>query len=134
MRNSKLSGTSIALFVLTFPSVQAQQPDAAALEKRITELETRLRKVEILLDEKFADDRWKEPILWSRIRPGMSESDIRKLLGKPARIEQAIFTTWYYHKTSIDHSHVWFDEGKVLGWKGLDKQKAPSKSRMGPKF
>ena len=118
MRNNKLSGTLIALFVLTFPSVQAQQPDAAALEKRITELETRLRKVEILLEEKFADDRWKEPILWSRIRPGMSESDIRKLLGKPARIEQAIFTTWYYHKTSIDHSHVWFDEGKVLGWEG----------------
>ena len=51
----------------------------------------------------------------------MSENDVRKLLGKPTRVEQAIFTTWYYHKTSIDHSHVWFDEGKVLGFQGLDR-------------
>ena len=93
----------------------------AALEKRVNELEARLARLERLLDEKFADDRWKEPVLWSRIRTGMSESDIRKLLGEPARIEEAIFTTWYYHKTSREHSHVWFDEGQVLGWEGLDR-------------
>ncbi len=93
----------------------------AALEKRVADLEARLLQVEALLDAKFSDDRWKDPVLWSRIRAGMSENDVRKLLGKPARIEQAIFTTWYYHKTSIDHSHVWFDEGQVLGWEGLDE-------------
>ncbi len=94
--------------------------DEPALEKRIAELEARVQKLERMLDEKFADDRWKDGILWSRLKTGMSESDVRKLLGKPARVEEAIFTTWYYHKTSIDHSHVWFDEGKVLGWQGLD--------------
>lgn len=117
----KSSAALIILSLALYSSSQAQQPDVAALEKRITELEARLQKVEGLLDEKFADDRWKEPILWSRIRPGMSETDVRKLLGKPTRVEEAIFTTWYYHKTSIDHSHVWFDEGKVLGWEGLDR-------------
>lgn len=85
------------------------------------QLEERLLKVERLLDEKFSDQRWQEPMLWSRIRTGMTEADIRKLLGEPSRIEHAIFTTWYYHKTSKDHSHVWFDEGKVLGWQGLDR-------------
>ncbi len=95
--------------------------DTAALEQRIAELEARLTKVEGLLDEKLADDRWKEPILWSRITKDMTETDVRKLLGKPARVETAIFTTWFYHKTSRDHSHVWFDEGKVLGWEGLDR-------------
>ena len=109
----------IALSVL-FSSGQLLADDAG-LEKRVNELEARLEKLERLLDEKFADDRWQDPILWSRIRPGMSETDVPKLLGKPARIEQAIFTTWYYHKTSRDHSHVWFDEGKVLGWEGLDR-------------
>jgi len=109
----------IALSVL-FSSSQALAGDAA-LDKRVDELEARVAKLERLLDEKFADDRWKEPVLWSRIRTGMSESDVRTLLGKPARIEEAIFTTWYYHKTSRDHSHVWFDEGKVLGWEGLDR-------------
>jgi hypothetical protein len=112
--------TLIVLSILSLPSSHAQADDAA-LAERIAELEARVEKLERLLDEKFADDRWKDPILWSRIRKNMSESDIRKLLGKPARVEDHIFTTWYYHKTSKDHSHVWFDEGKVLGWEGLDR-------------
>ena len=110
----------IVLAILYFPLFHVQADDAD-LSERIAELEARMEKLERLLDEKFADDRWKDPILWSRIRPGMSETDVRKLLGKPARKEEAIFTTWYYHKTSKDHSHVWFDEGKVLGWEGLDR-------------
>ena len=97
------------------------QADDVTLAERIAELEARMEKLEHLVDEKFADDRWKDPILWSRIRKNMSETDIRKLLGKPARVEEHIFTTWYYHETSKDHSHVWFDEGKVLGWEGLDR-------------
>jgi hypothetical protein len=95
--------------------------DDASLAQRVNELEKRVHQLERLLDEKFADDRWKDPILWSRVRPGMSETDVRKLLGKPSRVEKAVFTTWYYHKTSKDHSHVWFDDGKLLGWEGLDR-------------
>ena len=110
----------IILSVVCLFSGQAQADDIA-LEDRVAALEARMEKLERLLDEKFADDRWKDPILWSRVRKGMSETDVRKLLGKPARKEEAIFTTWYYHKTSKDHSHVWFDEGKVLGWEGLEQ-------------
>ena len=77
--------------------------DEQDLNRRISELEARLQKLEHLMDEKFADDRWKDAILWSRIRPGMSEADVRKLLGKPARVEKAIFTTWYYQ---IGRAHV----------------------------
>lgn len=110
----------IILFAVYVPSGLARADDAA-LAERIAELEARLEKVERLLEERLADDRWRDPILWSRIRKNMSETDIRKLLGKPARVEEHIFTTWYYHKTSKDHSHVWFDEGKVLGWEGLEK-------------
>ncbi len=115
-RSNALSIFSALIFI--FSPLQA---DTIELEQRLIELEARLQKVERLLDEKFADDRWRDPILWSRIRPGMSETDVRKLLGKPTRVEQAIFTTWYYHKTSKDHSHVWFDQGEVLGWQGLDE-------------
>jgi hypothetical protein len=117
---NNLPGVLVVLSVLFSLSSQVQADDIA-VEQRIIELEARVEKLERLLDEKSADDRWKEPILWSRIRTGMSEEDIRKLLGKPARKEKAIFTTWYYHKTSKDHAHVWFDEGKVLGWEGLDR-------------
>lgn len=120
-------GILIGLFALLICSSQAQGDDLS-LEQRVAELESRVQKLEGLLDEKFADDRWKDGILWSRIRPGMSEEDVRKLLGKPARVEEAIFTTWYYHETSKLHSHVWFDEGKVLGWEGLEpKHRAPKR-------
>ncbi|NNJ95873.1 MAG: hypothetical protein HKP12_01785, partial [Gammaproteobacteria bacterium] len=78
-------GALIVLLLLFFLSGQAQADDVV-LEKRIIELEARVEKLERLLDERFADDRWKDPILWSRIRKNMSETDIRKLLGKPARV------------------------------------------------
>jgi len=110
----------IVAFILLLCFVQAHA-DEFSLKQRVIELEARVQKLEQLLEEKFADDRWKDPVLWSRVRPGMSKNDVRKLLGKPTRVEQAIFTTWYYHKTSKDHSHVWFDEGKVLGFQGLDR-------------
>ena len=98
-------------------------------DRRISELENRVAKLEQLLAEKDSDFRWKDAILWSRITTDMTEDDIRKLLGTPARIEKAIFTTWYYHPTSKLHSHVWFDEGKVLGWEGTEakhQQRRPS--------
>ncbi len=119
------SGTLAALTILFLSSNQAPADDAS-LEQRVTELESRVQKLERLLDEKFADDRWKDGILWSRLRPGMSYDDVRKLLGKPAKIEEAIFTTWYYHKTSKLHSHVWFDQGKLLGWEGLEPEHRPA--------
>ena len=118
------AGALITLSLLFFLSGQARADDTV-LEERVIELEARVEKLERLLDERFADDRWKDGILWSRIRAGMSEEDIRKLLGKPARIEQAIFTTWYFHKTSKDQAYVWFDEGKVLGWEGLEQYHRP---------
>jgi hypothetical protein len=118
------AGALITLSLLFFLSGQARADDTV-LEERVIELEARVEKLERLLDERFADDRWKDGILWSRIRTGMSEEDIRKLLGEPARKEKAIFTTWYYHKTSKNHAHVWFDEGKVLGWEGLEQDHRP---------
>ena len=118
--HNNLPGVLIVRSIVLFLPSRVQADDGA-LADRIAELEARVEKLERLLDEKFADDRWKDPILWSRIRKNMSETDIRKLLGKPARVENHIFTTWYYHKTSKDHSHVWFDEGKVLGWEGLER-------------
>ena len=94
-------------------------------ERRIAELEARVAKLEKLYEEKNSEFRWKDPILWSRITRSMTQDDIRKLLGKPTRVEEAIFTTWYYHPTSKLHSHVWFDEGEVLGWEGLPPKHKP---------
>lgn len=90
--------------------------DEKLLKQRVTDLEKRVSALEQMLEEVSAKGRWKDPILWQRIKKEMSADDIRQLLGKPARVEEQIFTTWYYHPTSKLHAFVWFDEGKVLGW------------------
>ena len=125
MSNSSKTILLVAMCILMITSGLARADEISSLRKQVSELENRVQKLEKLLDEKFADDRWKDGILWSRIKKGMSYEDVRKLLGKPARVEEAIFTTWYYHKTSKLHSHVWFDEGKVLGWEGLEQKNRP---------
>ena len=96
------------------------QADESTLLQRIVDLEKRVTSLEQALEEVSSKDRWKDPILWQRIKKEMSTGDMRKLLGQPARVEEQIFTTWYYHPSSKLHSYVWFDEGKVLGWKAPD--------------
>lgn len=111
----KLLRTPIALLasVLICSSASA---DEMVLKQRVTDLESRVSALEQLLEDVSAKDRWKDPVLWQRIKKEMSSNDIEKLLGKPTRIEQQIFASWYYHPTSKLHSYIWFDEGKVLGW------------------
>lgn len=130
MINLRFGVLSILFTLLTFSNL-TQADDVSALKQQVAELEKRVQQLEKMLDEKFSDERWREPILWSRIKTGMSYEDIRKLLGKPAKVEEAIFTTWYYHDTSKLHSHVWFDEGEVLGFEGLEKKHRPA-TRLKP--
>ncbi len=115
----KLLRIPVALLslALIYGSVSA---DEVVLKQRVADLETRVLALEQLLEEMGSKDRWKDPILWQRIKKEMNSDDIQKLLGKPDRIEQQIFVTWYYHPTSKLHSYVWFDESKVLGWEAPD--------------
>lgn len=114
----KLSSVSlyagIYILVLLFSSLVVA--DEATLLQRISNLEERV----ISLEKKLAshNTNWKDPAIWSRLRKEMTTGDVEQIFGKPNRVEEAIFTTWYYHLTAKGHSFVWFDEGKVLGWEG----------------
>lgn len=92
------------------------QADQTELMQRVIELEKRVAELEQQVNDLSGKDRWKDPILWQGLKKDMNARDVVKLLGKPARTEEQIFPTWYYHPTSKTHSYVWFDEGKVLGW------------------
>ncbi|RLJ20276.1 hypothetical protein DJ030_07140 [bacterium endosymbiont of Escarpia laminata] len=110
---------SLKTLIVAVASVLICNPvlaDERVLKQRISDLENRVTALEQLMEETGSKDRWKDLILWQRIKKEMSSDDTRKLLGKPGRVEEQIFTTWYYHPTSKLHSYVWFDEGKVLGW------------------
>ena len=110
------SGVKPLLFLIAAAVGGPAHADETLLKQRITELERRVANLEQRLEKIDADDRWKDPILWRRIKKGMDQDQITRLLGEPARVEAQIFATWYYHPTSKRHSFVWFDEGKVLGW------------------
>lgn len=102
-----------AAMLLASPAAVA---DDAYLRQEISELEKRISALEQRLGELEGNERWKDAILWQRLKEGMSSDGVMRLLGRAARIEEQVFTTWYYHPSSKLHSYVWFDEGAVLGW------------------
>lgn len=95
---------------------QSASADGTTLAERVTALESRITELEDQLKESIGKNRWKDEILWQRIKKEMTSRSIKTLLGRPNRIEESIFTTWYYHPTSKLYAFVWFDEDKVLGW------------------
>ena len=93
----------------------------ASLQKQIDDLTKRIVVLEKEVIALSGRENWKDPVYWQKLKKEMKQADVIKLLGKPARIEEQIFTTWYYHGSSKLHSFIWFDEGKVLGWELPDK-------------
>jgi hypothetical protein len=89
----------------------------AELQKQIDLLTTRVEMLEQLVSSLSGSNNWKDPLYWSKLKRDMPEMDVVKIMGKADRIEEQVFTTWYYHPTSRMHSFIWFDDGKVLGWK-----------------
>jgi len=109
-----------SLFVALLYSSSLMAAEQAILMNMILELQHRVTRLEEQLKAPENSDRWKDPLIWNRIKKDMPDSEIKKLIGKPFRVEQQIFETWYYHPSSKLHSFIWFDEARVLGWKGPD--------------
>ncbi|MBC8520167.1 MAG: hypothetical protein H8D24_07155 [Gammaproteobacteria bacterium] len=109
--------TVIAIICSLFVYQSAYANDAS-ISDRVTALENRISELEDQLRDSIGKNRWKDDVLWQRVKKDMTSRSIKSLLGKPGRIEESIFTTWYYHPTSKLYAFVWFDEDKVLGWKG----------------
>ena len=86
-----------------------------SLEQRVSDLEKKIVELELLIEGSVVEERWKDPNIWLRIKQGMAPDQVKALLGAPDRIEERIFTSWYYDPNSDLHAYVWFDEGVVLG-------------------
>jgi hypothetical protein len=74
----------------------------ATLEKEVARLERIVRSQAVAqartpVEEAFPDDGWRDRENWRRLEPGLSEVEVRYLLGEPARIAVIDFSTfWYY--------------------------------------
>jgi len=102
--------------------IDHQRQSLETLEKRVEELNARLKAVEEKLEREnqSVGQRAVPPGLdvWRHeIKKGMSYDQVRQLLGEPVRIEnQGSFDeTWFYSR-SRDSGYVWFNESKVFSW------------------
>jgi len=55
---------------------------------------------------------------WRRIRLGLSQDEVRDILGEPLKIDAQIFERWYYGKYAYGDqpASVKFHQGVVSGW------------------
>lgn len=92
--------------------VERLEESIRLLERRIASLEEQVRQRNVtatLAPEKAA---------WRRLERGMSQADVEKILGSPARVNASVaFTIWTYGESTL--AHVTFDSGKgtVVAWR-----------------
>ena len=84
------------------------------LEAQIVQLNGRVSALEGMLNQAKANQQpivtgegWKSRANWRKLRKGMSEDDVRALLGEPELIDGGSFTYWRYPR-----------RGEVTFWRG----------------
>src|SRR5688500_11349986 len=115
-----------ALAAASVPAVAAGQSTSsdslrrqvALLERRTTDLEQRVRELEALIKAEPLRDRRastspksRDLQNWRRLRPGMTDDEVRALLGEPERVVAGPLTYWYW-----TDANVYFARGKLEGW------------------
>jgi outer membrane protein assembly factor BamE (lipoprotein component of BamABCDE complex) len=112
---------AIACLPLTFAfSSYAQSGDRTEqLEKEIQEIKLRLSNLEAAQGKSSANpkpvqtgDGWKALTNWRSLKSGMSPSDVRAVLGEPARVKGGDVAFWYY----TNGGSVTFISDRVTSW------------------
>jgi len=105
----------IAVVFFALIAVLINNP-ASDLEERVTDLENRVTVLEEMVTEpekietttRVSDNREN----WRKLREGMSEDQVRELLGEPYRIQGGRSALWHYQMGGSIHFH----RGKVESW------------------
>ena len=89
------------------------------LEKEIQEINLRLLRLESLLgnpgkpqESVTSGQGWRSVMNWRKLTTGIGESDVRKILGEPHRVDGGVIATWHYP----NDGNVTFLSGKVQQW------------------
>jgi len=117
--------TVSTLTFLTFYSnyTTAQDDEILMLQKKISELENRIKELEGILmiykePEKILSETgqgWQNKKNWRSLKTGMTEEQVRSILGEPVKRINGIRTLWYY--PNIFSSYLSFDEdGRLCVW------------------
>lgn len=88
------------------------------LTEKVELLETRIEVLEKALLEKRQNEKPLAPEKqqWRELRKGMSQKEVRQLLGEPEKIEAGFQTYWYYSSTRLAGYVIFDNYDKVYGW------------------
>ena len=101
-----------------------QSNSISELYNKINELEKRIRALELMMDSDSYNNNINNSItisnnkmLWRKLKVGMNDDEVRKLLGEPLHIQRLTpyYYTWEYSDYSA-HSNITFNERGVSGW------------------
>lgn len=103
------------------PYANAHESDRIIqLEKEIQDIKSRLLRLETFpgtqskaQEPVVSSDGWRSLTNWRKLIPDMIESDVRRILGEPDRIDGGSVAYWYYQ----NRGNVTFISGKVQSWK-----------------
>jgi outer membrane protein assembly factor BamE (lipoprotein component of BamABCDE complex) len=111
---------STLLLLLSFSAIAQDNSRITKLEQEIQSINQRLMKLESAqgasTDAPKAlvnSEGWKSLASWRSLATGMTTSDVRRILGEPARVDGGEFAIWYYQ----NRGDVTFIGGKVNGWR-----------------
>lgn len=95
-------------------------PAFAHDSERIDQLEREIREIKAQLSELTGSQSepsppgqgWKSLANWRALAEGMSQSEVRELLGQPVRVDKVRYLFWRYPR----RGEVVFADGRVLQW------------------
>lgn len=94
---------------------------AQSLEDRVQELERRVQQLEskerggpaVSKPKQGGGDGWRNKANWRSLTRGLSQSEVRRILGEPETVDAGGITFWYYPSGGSAH----FDSrGALMGW------------------
>jgi hypothetical protein len=121
----------LSVFVLMVGALISNTASAQSLEERVRELERRVEQLEKQQSERQqpatraprtatpgAADRWRYIANWRSLWRGMTEDDVRSVLGEPQKIDAGpVITIWHYDYPRGGSVRLSSSDHRVEGWR-----------------
>src|SRR5262245_46685784 len=121
MRRERVSAL-LAIVLLSSAMPALAQTD---VEKRLNDLERRVEQLEKQSGRSASagnrsqvvggQDGWRRIENWRALKRGMTQAEVRGLLGEPHRVDAGSVTSWYYDYP-IGGDLLFAGDGRLHGW------------------